>query len=187
MGIRVEDHLGIALDVANKISKISEKSFEEVYSDALEGLVVAASKFDKTRGLAFTTYAYPTVLGKVKECFYKDKSKFKRIRTDGKDIYERVYYESLNEKVKSNDGKPKEKIELLESFSDKPLEDKVVDKIFLKKALNDLEEKEKIVLQLLFYKEKTQVEVGKFLNMSQPQVSRLRDKALKKIRRKFCS
>ncbi|MDU2284160.1 sigma-70 family RNA polymerase sigma factor [Clostridium sp.] len=187
MGIRVEDHLGIALDVANKISKISEKSFEEVYSDALEGLVVAASKFDKTRGLAFTTYAYPTVFGTVKRCFYKDKSKFKRIITDGKETYERVYYESLNEKVKTNDGKPKEKIELLESFSDKPLEDKVVDRIFLKKALNDLEEKEKIVLQLLFYKEKTQVEAGKILNMSQPQVSRLRDKALKKIRRKICS
>ncbi|WP_175582842.1 sigma factor-like helix-turn-helix DNA-binding protein [Clostridium perfringens] len=44
-----------------------------------------------------------------------------------------------------------------------------------------------MVLQLLFYKEKTQVEAGKILNMSQPQVSRLRDKALKKIRRKFCS
>lgn len=81
----------------------------------------------------------------------------------------------------------RKKIELLEDFSDKSLEDDVVNRIFINKALNDLEEKEKMVLQLLFYKEKTQVEAGKILNMSQPQVSRLRDKALKKIRRKFCS
>lgn len=61
----------------------------------------------------------------------------------------------------------------------------LVDKITLDEIINNLEEKEKKVVILRFYKEQTQAQVGKILGITQVQVSRIEKKVLEKMKLKL--
>lgn len=54
----------------------------------------------------------------------------------------------------------------------------IIDKISIKELLEDLNEKEKQVILLRYYKEKTQSQVAKILGITQVQVSRIERKVL---------
>lgn len=58
-------------------------------------------------------------------------------------------------------------------------------KLELKEALDSLDEREKKLVLLRFFRDKTQSEIAKFLNISQVQVSRLENKILEKLRQKL--
>lgn len=77
-----------------------------------------------------------------------------------------------------NDGDP---ITLLDQIADNS-EEKWFDKIALKEAISDLEEREKLIVYLRYYKDQTQSEVAERLGISQVQVSRLEKKILKQIK-----
>lgn len=75
---------------------------------------------------------------------------------------------------------------LIEKISDNKDEyNKLVDTITLKELINNLEEREKKVILLRFYKEQTQAQVGKILGITQVQVSRIEKKVLDKMRLKL--
>ncbi|MCL2861677.1 MAG: SigB/SigF/SigG family RNA polymerase sigma factor [Firmicutes bacterium] len=57
-----------------------------------------------------------------------------------------------------------------------------LDKIILKDLINDLTEREKKIIILRYYRDKTQSEVARVLNVSQVQVSRIEAKILGKIK-----
>ncbi len=59
----------------------------------------------------------------------------------------------------------------------------LINHILLEQLLNRLEEKEKKLIELRYYQEKTQTEVAKELGISQVQVSRLEKKILKRLRK----
>ena len=59
-----------------------------------------------------------------------------------------------------------------------------LDEIALKEAIINLEDREKNILKLRFFRGKTQVEVAKEIGISQAQVSRLEKCAIKKIKNK---
>ena len=54
-------------------------------------------------------------------------------------------------------------------------------------ALNSLSHEERELMKLRYYKDYTQSEVAKYLNMSQVQVSRMEKKAKEKVRTKIAS
>ena len=58
----------------------------------------------------------------------------------------------------------------------------MVEKIALRKAVEKLPERERLVIQLRYYHSLTQQRVAKVMNVSQVQVSRIEKKALEKIR-----
>ncbi len=60
--------------------------------------------------------------------------------------------------------------------------DDMVDNIVLKNALKDLNERDKQIIILRFFRDKTQSEIAKILGVSQVQVSRLENKILEKMR-----
>lgn len=75
---------------------------------------------------------------------------------------------------------------LIEKIADNKDEYKnLVDKITLTEMINNLDEKEKKVIVLRFYKEQTQSQVGKILGITQVQVSRIEKKVLDKMRLKL--
>ena len=75
---------------------------------------------------------------------------------------------------------------LLEKISDNKDEyNNLVDKITLNEIINNLDEKEKKVVLLRFYKEQTQAQVGKILGITQVQVSRIEKRVLEKMRFKL--
>ncbi len=61
-------------------------------------------------------------------------------------------------------------------------EEKITNRIALKEAIDGLNPKDKQIILLRFYKEKTQTEVAKILGVSQVQVSRTERKILNKMR-----
>ncbi|ASS91800.1 MAG: RNA polymerase sporulation sigma factor SigF [Bacillaceae bacterium] len=85
---------------------------------------------------------------------------------------------SIHETVYENDGDP---ITLLDQIADQN-EQKWFDQIALKDAMNDLGERERLIVYLRYYKDQTQSEVAKRLGISQVQVSRLEKKILKQMK-----
>lgn len=75
---------------------------------------------------------------------------------------------------------------LIEKIADNKDEyNHLVDKITLSEIINNLEEKERKVVLLRFYKEKTQAQVGKILGITQVQVSRIEKRVLEKMKLKL--
>lgn len=64
-------------------------------------------------------------------------------------------------------------------------EEKVIDKIHLNSIIEMLSDKEKKILFLRYFRDKTQSEIAKELGVSQVQISRIENKIIEKIRLKF--
>ena len=61
-------HLGLVHLCANRFRNRGIP-YEDLYSAGSEGLVKAANAFDASRGLQFSTYAVPVILGEIKRLF----------------------------------------------------------------------------------------------------------------------
>ena len=61
----------------------------------------------------------------------------------------------------------------------------MIDNLLLKDMLKELEERDKKIILLRFFRDKTQAEIAKVLGVSQVQVSRLENKVLEKMREKL--
>lgn len=85
--------------------------------------------------------------------------------------------------VESQDSDERMLIEKIKD--DKDEYSNLVNKITLDEIINNLEEKEKKVVILRFYKEQTQAQVGKILGITQVQVSRIEKKVLEKMKLKL--
>jgi RNA polymerase sporulation-specific sigma factor len=85
---------------------------------------------------------------------------------------------SIHETVYENDGDP---ITLLDQIADET-ETGWFDKIALKEAIRDLDERERLIVFLRYYKDQTQSEVASRLGISQVQVSRLEKKILQQMK-----
>ena len=87
---------------------------------------------------------------------------------------------SLYEPVFSESG---DTIYVLDQLGDHNDDDNWLDEISLKEAIHALGDREKHILDLRFFRGKTQVEVAKEIGISQAQVSRLEKSALAQMRR----
>lgn len=96
--------------------------------------------------------------------------------------YEASYHPNyLYDVVHENDGSP---IHLIDKISNEGEEDKdIVDNIMLKDALSKLKPRDRQVIVLRYFKDKTQTEVAKVLGISQVQVSRIEKKIIEKMRK----
>ena len=86
----------------------------------------------------------------------------------------------LYDTIHQDEGAP---VMLIDKLSESPEEDKaIIDRIALKEALRDLDQKARQVIMLRYFKDKTQVQVAKMLGISQVQVSRIEKKVLKHMK-----
>ncbi|WP_458412610.1 RNA polymerase sporulation sigma factor SigF [Schinkia sp. CFF1] len=85
---------------------------------------------------------------------------------------------SIHETVYENDGDP---ITLLDQIADHS-EARWFDKIALQEAIRGLDERERLIVYLRYYKDQTQSEVAGRLGISQVQVSRLEKKILQQMK-----
>lgn len=90
--------------------------------------------------------------------------------------------ESIDQE-KSSDNDTRGLIEKISNNKDEA--DLIVNKISIKQLIEDLDEKDKKVILLRYYKEKTQSQVAKILGISQVQVSRIEKKILSKMKLKL--
>lgn len=86
------------------------------------------------------------------------------------------------------DNKTDKTISLLEKIdSGKDEASLISDRLTVKELINNLEEKEKQLILLRFYNEKTQTQVAKILGITQVQVSRIEKKILNKMKKELIS
>ncbi|QQK75959.1 RNA polymerase sporulation sigma factor SigF [Salicibibacter cibarius] len=88
---------------------------------------------------------------------------------------------SLNETVYENEGDP---ITLMDQLSN-PDETKWFEELALRDIVHDLEQRERLIVFLRYYRDQTQSEVADRLGISQVQVSRLEKKILEKMRKEM--
>lgn len=92
---------------------------------------------------------------------------------------------SIEENVYSSD-KDGNELNILDTLkSNKDEANLITNKIVLNKIINSLEKREKEIILLRYYKDKTQSEVGKILGISQVQVSRIEKRILEKMKKEL--
>lgn len=185
--------------------------YDDLYQAGCLGLIKAAKGFDSGRGLMFSTYAVPAILGEIKRLFrdggtVKVSRALKELSLKAareKEIFEakngkEITVEQLAEKLSVTS---EEIVEAMCSarptvsltyegedgiceldLSDQGHEETVCRKLLLVGAMENLEEIERQVIRLRFFSEKTQSESAEILGISQVQVSRKEKKALEKLR-----
>lgn len=75
--------------------------------------------------------------------------------------------------------------ELIDKIFDGEQEEKMIDKIHLKDLLSRLDFRERKIIIMRYYRDRTQSEIASSLGVSQVQVSRLENKIIDKIRLEF--
>lgn len=89
----------------------------------------------------------------------------------------------LYDTIHQDDGSP---VLLIDKLSENFEEDnEIVDKLALKEALTNLDNKSRQIIMLRYFKDKTQVQVAKMLGISQVQVSRIEKKVLKLMKERL--
>ena len=90
--------------------------------------------------------------------------------------------ESINEEI-FEEGARKSKLEIIQNNDDE--HSNLIEKLTLKRVMDELNDKQKSIIELRYFKDKTQVEVAKIMGISQVQVSRIEKKTLKQMKEKL--
>lgn len=115
----------------------------------------------------------------------------KELKVDKDDII--IAMESNNsiesiECTSSQSDKEGKKLSILDKISTGKNEEEIItNKIVIKQLLKELDERDREIILLRFFKEKTQTEVARILGISQVQVSRIERKVLDKMKNKLTS
>lgn len=75
---------------------------------------------------------------------------------------------------------------LIEKLPSNDNQDDVIDKIVLRDCIKDLNDREKLIIYLRYYKDKTQSDIARIIGISQVQVSRIESKVIAKMREALC-
>lgn len=89
----------------------------------------------------------------------------------------------LYDTIHQDDGAPVLLIDKLSENADESSD--IVDRIALKEALTNLDDKSRQIITLRYFRDKTQVQVARMLGISQVQVSRIEKKVLKQMRERL--
>lgn len=209
----IENNLGLVHSCAQKF-KNRGVEYDDLFQAGCVGLVKAVDGFDETLGFVFSTYAVPAILGEIKRIFrdggavkvsrsikersrliWQQKEQYSEERGREPTVSELAEYVGLSVCETSQlllATQPVISLTVSEDESDKQFdipiegeEERIDEKMCLDECLRDLSEDDRKIIDLRYYKSKTQTVVAKELGMSQVQVSRREKKILKEIREKM--
>lgn len=144
------------------------------------GFIKAVKRFDKSLGYKLSTIAVPYIMGEIKK-FIRDDGIIKISRSN-KELGVKVRVDSINEKIFDN-GK-EEKLDQLTGKIDE--QSKIIERLSLEDVIEKLDNRDKKIIKLRYFKCKTQSEVAKILGISQVQVSRIEKRILNNMKEEMC-
>lgn len=209
----IENNLGLVHSCAQKF-KNRGVEYDDLFQAGCVGLVKAVDGFDETLGFVFSTYAVPAILGEIKRIFrdggavkvsrsikersrliWQQKEQYSEENGREPTVSELAEYVGLSVCETSQlllATQPVISLTVSEDESDKQFdipiegeEERIDEKMCIDDCLRDLSENDRKIIDLRYYKSKTQTVVAKELGMSQVQVSRREKKILKEIREKM--
>lgn len=156
----------------------SQVDYEELYDVGVTGYAKALVSYNKGNGAKFSTYAYNCIRNEI--LFF--------LRKEGKHINNNISLNSILSVDKNGNNLQLEDI-VSDEEKDTGLEDKILEdeqRTILLKAIDELSEKEKKIIIYRFGLDrgikKTQKELAEETNMSQANVSKIQEKAIKKLK-----
>jgi RNA polymerase sporulation-specific sigma factor len=209
----IENNLGLVHASARRFMGRGIE-YDDLYQAGCIGLVKAVIGFDTSRGVQFSTYAVPVIMGEMRRLF-RDDGPVKVSRTLKEESLKAT---RMREKLRITLGReptigelskaigidPAETAQALEACitplsltvgetgedtqADIPVEseeEEVVDRLALKDALRRLPARDRTLIILRYFQNKTQLETAQQLNMTQVQVSRREKKILKLLKTKL--
>lgn len=207
----MEDNLGLAHLCARRFVGRGVE-YEDLFQAGCVGLVKAAEHFDPGRGVRFSTYAVPVILGEIRGLFRAGGAV--RISRGMRDLARQAQAEvdrlrretgrapSVDQVAKGLGVTP-EKAALALGAGQAPLsltggeegeelqipveapEERLTERMTLFDAIGRLEERDRQLIALRYFQGRTQVETAKALGMTQVQVSRREKKLLAFLRGQF--
>lgn len=205
-----EENLGLVHLCANRFRGRGIE-YDDLYSAGCIGLLKAAEAFDTQRGVKFSTYAVPVILGEIKRLFrdggtvkvsrgLKELSmKAVRVRDElSKNSGREPTISEISQKLGEDETIVAEAlsvsmppVSLTDSSDDgggqldiaaPSPEFEISDTLALRQVLELMEEKDRTLIILRYYKNLTQSATAKKLGMTQVQVSRREKKLLQFMR-----
>ncbi len=189
--------------------------YEELFAAGSLGLAKAINNFDESRNLQFSTYAFPVIMGEIKRLFrdggavrvsrslkelalaigrLNNENKLK----NGKELTVSQLAKSLDtteEKIIDALNSVRSPLSLTAEYDeegnpqlDVPTDDiqyEISERLSLEQAVNSLEESDRKIIYLRYYRSKTQTQTAEILDMTQVQISRREKKILSIIREKM--
>ena len=206
----IESNLGLVHSICKRFSGRGIE-YDDLYQAGCIGLIKATDAFDKDRGLMFSTYAVPVIMGEVRRLF-RDGGTVKVSRSvkelSLKIAYEKqkmeqklcreptvselaealgVSNEEITEAVCATQPTVSLTYEGEDGIKETELptvgeEEHISNRLVLDEAFSKLTEDERKIMKYRYYNGMTQSKTAKILNMTQVQVSRAEKKILAKLR-----
>ena len=197
----IEENIGLVHACAHRF-KGKGIEYDDLFQAGCIGLVKATDAFDSERGVRFSTYAVPVILGEMRRLF-RDGGTVKVSRSlkelglkeHGREptvselaqalqVSEEAVVEALGA------GAPPVSLTSEEDSSqlDLPVsspEEQLSDLLSLRQMLTQLEERDRRLIELRYFRNMTQVKTAQELGMTQVQVSRREKKILLWLRERL--
>ena len=195
---KISENLGLVHSIANRF-RGRGVDYEDLFQNGCVGLIKAVDNFDESKGFAFSTYAVPVIMGEIKRIF-RDGGAIKVSRAlkdkaiKAQAIREKFMARELREPTVSElsnllDTTPEETAEILNVISpmlslnsggddgdeciDVPVDEseQLFDRLSVSQLMSHLNDTERQIIDMRYYKGLTQSTVAKALGVSQVQIS----------------
>lgn len=209
---RVSANIGLARScVSRYLGKGIE--YDDLFQTACVGLVKAVDSFDESRGVCFSTYAVPVILGEIRQLFRREGTV--KVSRGLKELGMKAAAE--NERFFAIHGRsptmselaqilntPAEEVTLAVCAAQRPVsltvhseedeerqldlatepfDERVVELAALREAIGQLNKQDRRLLRERYINSRTQTATAQMLGMTQVQVSRRESKIIKELRR----
>jgi RNA polymerase sigma-B factor len=207
----IAEHLPLVRRLARRYAGFGEP-YEDLVQVGSVGLIKAVDRFDPARGVGFTTYAIPTILGEMghylRDCrtTVRVPSRLRELRSrllrlveeltprlgrsprlselaDAAAVDEETAIEALECERLAVSVPPPEGEDEPASYGDDY--EREEDRIALEPGLRVLDTRERWIVYLRFFEDLTQAEIARELGLSQMHVSRLLGRAIERMRREI--
>lgn len=206
---KIKNNIGLVHSIAIRF-KGRGVDYEDLFQNGCVGLIKAVDNFDESKGFAFSTYAVPVIMGEIKRIFrdggaIKVSRSLKEKAIKAQSLRERFMNRELREPTVTElsdmlECSVEETAEILNVISpmlslnssgeegddtiDIPVDDSenLFDRISVSQLISHLNDDEKKLIDLRYYKGYTQSKTALELGVSQVQVSRKEKAILKKLR-----
>lgn len=209
----VEQNLGLVHSCAHRFRGRGIE-YDDLYQAGCMGLVKATAAFDESRGVMFSTYAVPVILGEIRRLFrdggtVKVSRSIKELGIKAARAREELSTAlgrdaAISEVAEMMGKEPGEVAEALAATTppvsltageeegggqlDLPVdspEELLSDVLALKQAMDRMEDRDRRLIILRYYKNQTQTQTAQELGMTQVQVSRREKKLMQYFRREL--
>ena len=189
--------------------------YDDLYQLGSMGFVKAINNFSEEFSVKFSTYAVPMIAGEVKRFLRDDGSikvsrsikknsilikqfvqdyisKFgeeptidviaKEFNMDNQDV---IFTMEANTNPLSIDDKLDDDVSIAERVASDFTSEKLIDKIVIRDMIKQLDAREKRIIIMRYYLDKTQSEIAEVMGVSQVQISRIENKILSAFKNKM--